>query len=238
MTGIACITHFINGQFIHSTPTPALTAPSGDGVYQTDGSPPIGTFKWDKPRDVNGYMHITIALALPKDGTLVDIPKGHDIAVAVNLAFSTITLNCMLQFDHVPFTNPDCADITICFDPGTDVTFVQNPTAMWYTYYPNTKPAGKFSSVANLKYLYALQNGPNFANDIHEVMRHEFRHGIGSVHTTNTNDIMFPFYHEQRRPSSMDIYQEQFSYGPRIPPVNPIEVDGFYSSDAQNLLFT
>jgi len=49
--------------------------------------------------------------------------------------------------------------------------------------------------------------------------------------------MMYPIYIERRRPSAMDIYQEQFNYGPRIPPLNPVEIDGFYSLDARNLEF-
>lgn len=241
LDGIACITHITGKGLTFSRSeqfdTSFLTPPSNDGVYTTDGSPPIGTYKWKKPIAPDGKMHITYAAALPKDGQLADIPHSHNVAIAINMAFTIIEQQCNLRFDKVPFTGPNCADITIVFDDGTDPIFVQIPSAMWYTRFPGTTPQGKFTSVANLKYLYALQDGPNFASDINQTMRHEFGHGIGMVHTTSSQDMMYPFYHEQRLYSSMDIYQMQIMYGPRIPPTNPIELAGLYNLDSRNLEF-
>lgn len=223
---------FLTGIVGESTP------PANDGVYKTDGSPPIGTFKWNKPKDSDGFMHITYAIALPQNGSLVDIPDSHDLLVGVNAAFTTIEFDCMLKFDRVPFTGADCADVTVKFDDGSDPIFVNNPGAMAYNHFPGTKPVGQFSSVYNLKYMWNTKDGPNFASDINQTFRHELRHAVGCVHTTAVTDLMYPFYHEQRRPSSMDTYQVQFMYGPRQPPVNPVEVDGFYNADSRNVEFS
>jgi len=237
------LTQMINGKLTcthqnksASTSTAQLTQPPNDGVYQGDGSPPIGTYKWRKPLGSDGKMHITFAVAIPANGTLVNIPNSHNLLIAIKAAFTTIEITSMLKFDQVPYTGPDCADITIGFDSGTDPLFVQFPQALARTHFPGTKPSGQITSLYNLKFALDLQN-VNFHYDANEILRHELRHGIGDVHTTNTSDMMYPIYIERRRPSAMDIYQEQFNYGPRIPPLNPIEIEGFYSLDARNLEF-
>lgn len=232
-----CICKVEDGQISYNNGASLqVTIPSNDGVYTADGSPPIGSHVWNKPKDSEGFMHITYSVVLPKDGQLVNIPKSHNLLIAIKTAFTTIQLDCMLKFDLVPFTTPDAVDISIKFDDGSDPIFVQTPSALAYTYFPNTRPQGAFCSVYNLKFALDLQN-INFHYDANEILRHELRHGIGLVHTTQIQDLMYPFYTERRRPTAMDIYQEQFCYGARTPPVNPIQVNGFYNMDSRNVEF-
>lgn len=187
------------------SPALALTQPAGDGVYTQDHSPPIGQFR---------FLHNTITYALfIKQGQVInDIPHQHNIAIAVHAAFSCWKFYGNLEFIQVPYMNPDSADITICFT-DSDPIFIQNPSAMAYTYFPNTKPSGAFTSVYNTKYLWSEDGKTNFTNNLNQTLRHELGHGIGLVHTTNPKDIMFPFYHNDIVPTAMDIYQVQFNYG-------------------------
>lgn len=228
-----------NGKMEYQTSQTPIIPPEGDGVYKADGSPQIGTYSWiNKIPDKDGFRHVTWSGTMPVNGELVDIPNSHNILVCINTAFTTIEMDTMLKFDHVPYTNPDGVDISISFNNGTDPVFVNTPSAMAYTYFPGTKPAGQFCSVYNLKFTYSLDGKYNFSYDLNETLRHELRHGIGLVHTTNPNDLMYPFYSERRIPSTMDIYQEQFIYGVRNPPVNPVEKSAFYDADSRLVEFS
>lgn len=241
---VMCVTSVRNGKIVHEhlgkileTTNDLLTPPSNDGVYTADGSPPIGKYPWVKPTDLEGYIHVTYAVAIPQDGILVNIPNSHNFLVAVKAAFTIVEQTAMIKFDQIPFTGVDCADITIGLNDGSDPLFVQNPSALARTYFPGTKPQGVFTSLYNYKFALDLQN-VNFHYDINEIIRHELGHGIGRVHTTMTVDMMYPIYIARRRSSAMDIYQDQYMYGPRVPPLNPAYIENFYALDAKNLEFT
>ena len=197
--------------------------PAGDSVYTADNSPQIGTFK---------FLHKTITYSLfIKQGQVINyIPHQHNIAIAVHAALTCWKLYSTLEFVQVPYTNADSADLTICFS-DTDPVFIQNPNAMAYTYYPNTKPAGSFTSVYNTKYLWSEDGKMNFTNNLNQTLRHELGHGIGLVHTTNPKDIMFPFYHNDIIPTAMDIYQVQYNYGASNYP--KWMIDAFFKLDTK-----
>src|SRR5690348_14630693 len=146
--------------------------PAGDSVYTADNSPQIGTFK---------FLHKTITYSLfIKQGQVINyIPHQHNIAIAVHAALTCWKLYSTLEFVQVPYTNADSADLTICFS-DTDPVFIQNPNAMAYTYYPNTKPAGSFTSVYNTKYLWSEDGKTNFTNNLNQTLRHELE--IGRAH--------------------------------------------------------
>lgn len=198
-----------------------ITEPTGDGVYTGDRSPAIGTYKWNKPV-------VTYCLVLEDSDKFAQIPNNHDIAISVNMAFTKAELYSNIKALRVK--DWTTADITIKFS-STDPIFA-DPSVMAYTYFPNTKPAGAFSSVFNSKILWSETGKFNFAYNINETILHECAgHGLGCVHTTLPNDIMYPFYHNSLRPSAMDIYQWQTLYGPRMPPLNPVIVDNVLKSD-------
>src|SRR5690242_5670513 len=97
--------HLAQAEFTQGSGTAnlTLTPPANDGVYQGDGSPPIGTYKWRKPLSSDGKMHITFAVAIPVNGTLVNIPDSHNLLIAIKAAFETIQQTCMLWFDQIPY---------------------------------------------------------------------------------------------------------------------------------------
>lgn len=211
----------------------SLSPPVGDGVYTADGSPQIGTFLWNKPRDTDGFMEITYQLVMNSSDKFVDIPNTHNISIAVNSAFTVWGLFGNIRFVRVPQTSSIMPDITIKFD-GSDPMFAPPSgqtisSTMAYTYYPNMTPSGKFTSVYNSNYLWSLDGKFNFAYNINETLRHELGHSIGMVHTTNPDDIMYPFYHNANNPTSMDIYQVQFMYGIRN--ISQWKIDAFFELD-------
>lgn len=228
MSQIACISRRNKNRISYETLdisqiTTPITPPSGDGVYTGDNSPPIGTYKWPK-------SNLTYAVVLAQGQKINDIPNTHDLVVAVNRAYTSWGLFCPVKFSLVPITqNPD---MTIAFS-STDPLFTQFPDATGYTYFPGTKPNGAYTTVLNAKEFWSDGPSVNFSYDINNTLRHELGHSIGCVHTQNQNDLMYPFYTSNIRQSLMDIYQVQFMYGSRIPPVNPIEVDGFFAWDGK-----
>jgi hypothetical protein len=222
---IACRTKVINGKLSFETipvtftnldpnakpviePTPQSI--TNDQVYKADGSPDFATFHFNK-------KIITYALIEPKDGILVDIPHGHNVTIAVNITFEMFHLFTdpnKIQFIRVAYSPTALIDITIKLDPN-DPEFLADKQVMAYCHYPETTPVGAFTCVINSAYLFSLDGKYNFANNLNQTLRHELGHGIGCVHTTDPNDIMYPFYHNSVIPTKTDIFQYQNMYGMR-----------------------
>lgn len=202
------------------------TVSTADGVYQGDGSPPIGTYKWNK-------TNLTYAIVIPGQVKFVDIPDDNEVVRSINFALTSWGLFCPLKFTKVPYGSSPAPDITITFN-ATDPLFVDangNQTGvLGYTYFPGTQQ-GPFTCVLNPSYLWSeSQQSVNFSMDINNLLRHELGHGIGCVHTTGLKDIMYPMYNDEIRQKDEDILQVTTMYGPRNPPVNPAEIDGFFNS--------
>lgn len=194
----ACIVRMTDKGVVYQTATPSNIVPTpsiaGDGVYTADGSPPIGTFKWNK-------TNLTYSITLVEKVNNIDM---EDVITSINSTFSKYHLLSGFTFTLVP--DSPIVDIRIGFS-NTDPLFIQSPDIMARTYYPRTNNTTDFTSLYNTNYLWTEDGLYNFSNNINETLFHEIGHSLGLVHTSDPKDIMFPFYHDTIIPSSEDLLQ-------------------------------
>lgn len=173
-------------------------------VFETLDPTPIPN-KWQKPLDQEGFMNLTFALIRGSS----DLSADSEELVAIGLALETIQLEVNVKFQRILYTqNPD---ITYAWVDGTKDPIINGDnTILGYGGYPQTPYQGK---VVLNDYFTWDWLAVNFHYVMHNTLRHESYHMMGSVHSPNDpQSIMYPTYNGVTMPDDTDKKQLRDKY--------------------------